>query len=279
VSSLLRPSPTPRADGARARGGKRRDVRDERPLRDHLVELRRRLTISAAAIVVAFVGAFVLTDPILAALAEPIRIIAGEKGAGTVALNFDSITSAFDLRLRISFTVGLVIAAPVWFSQLWLFLVPALTRRETRFTGGFLGAAIPLFFAGCFVGWLIAPHAITLMASFVPDGAAQFFQSAYYYDFILKLVIVVGVAFVMPVLLVLLNVAGVVSAVGIIRGWRTAAIVATLFAALATPSADVVSMLLLAAILILLFLAAAGVAFLFDRRRARNGAALVAQTP
>jgi len=224
--------------------------------------------------VVAVVVAFLLTDPILVALTEPIRIIAGEKGVGLVTLNFDSVTSAFDLRMRISFVVGLVIAAPIWFSQLWLFLLPALTGKETRFAGGFLGAAIPLFFAGCFVGWLIAPHAITMMSSFVPLGAAQFFQSAFYYDFVLKLVVVVGVAFVLPVLLVLLDVAGVVSARDIVRGWRVAVIVATLFAAFATPSADIISMVILAVILILLFFAAAGVAFLFDRRRARIGAGL-----
>lgn len=240
----------------------------ERPLRDHLAELRRRLTVAAIAVVVGAIAAFLLTDPILFALTEPIRIVAGERGADLVSLNFDSVTSAFDLRLRIAITVGLVIAAPIWLAQLWLFIVPALTRRETRFAVGFLGSAIPLFFTGCFVGWLIAPHGIALMASFVPDGAAQFYQSTYYYDFILKLVVVVGVAFVLPVLLVLLNVAGVISARGIMQGWRIAVIVATLFAALATPSADIVSMVLLAVILIVLYLAAAGVAFLFDRRRA-----------
>jgi sec-independent protein translocase protein TatC len=84
--------------------------------------------------------------------------------------------------------------------------------------------------------------------------------------------IVIGVAFVLPVFLVALNVAGVMSGKAILKGWRVAILVASVFAALATPAADVVSMLMLAGILIVLFFAAAGVSMLFDRRKARRNA-------
>ena len=67
---------------------------------------------------------------------------------------FDTVTSGFDLRIRISFAIGLMISAPVWLWQIWAFIMPGLTRKEIRYTVGFLGAAIPLFFAGCYVGLL-----------------------------------------------------------------------------------------------------------------------------
>lgn len=246
-----------------------RRTRAQMPLRNHLAELRRRLYVSLAAVAIGAVVAFILTDPVIHVLTEPIRVIADERGADLAALNFDSVTAAFDLRVRIAITVGLIAAAPVWISQLLLFILPALTRRETRRTLVFVFVAVPLFLAGCATGWLVAPHAIALMSSFVPDGAAQFFQSARYYDFVLKLILAVGVAFVLPVLLVLLNVLGVVSAKAIVRGWRVAVVIAATFAALATPAADIVSMLLLAGVLVALYLAAAATAVVVDRRRAR----------
>src|SRR5690606_6000175 len=94
-----------------------------------------------------------------------------------------------------------------------------------------------------------------------------------YYDFTLKLMLVVGVSFVLPVFLVALNVAGVMSGRAILKGWRVAILIATVFAALATPAADVVSMLLLAGILVVLFFAAAGFSLLFDRRKKKRAAA------
>ena len=117
----------------------------------------------------------------------------------------------FDLRLRISFAVGLLISAPVWLWQIWAFLMPGLTRKEVRYTIWFVAAAVPLFFGGCFIGWLVMPHVVEIMASFTPDEAANWFTANYYYDFVFKLILVVGVACVLPVFLVALNVAGIMS--------------------------------------------------------------------
>ena len=83
---------------------------------------------------------------------------------------FSTVTSGFDLKLRIAFAIGLLISAPVWLWQIWAFIMPGLTRKEIRYTIGFLAAAIPLFFAGCYVGLVVMPHIIELMASFVPEG-------------------------------------------------------------------------------------------------------------
>jgi sec-independent protein translocase protein TatC len=244
----------------------------------HLIELRKRLLISVIALVVAMVVAFFITGPIIQLLTEPIRIVSESRGdADKVTLMFSTVTSGFELRIRISIAVGLLLSAPVWLSQIWLFVMPGLTRKETRYTWGFFGSAIPLFFAGCYVGWLIMPHVVELMASFVPEGAGLFYDSSYYYDFILKLLLVIGVSFVLPVFLVLLNVAGVMSGKAILKGWRVAVLVITLFTAMATPAADVVSMLMLAGIMIVLYFGAVGVALLFDRRRSRGQNRILAE--
>ena len=245
-------------------------------LGQHLVELRKRLVISALAIVVGMVVGFLITDPVLKLITEPIRQVAESRGeAGSVELMFSTVTSAFDLRLRIAFAIGIMISSPIWLWQIWAFIMPGLTRKEITYTWGFLGAAIPLFFVGCFVGLQIMPHIVELMNGFVPEGGAAFYDAPYYYDFVFKLLVVVGVSFVLPVFLVALNLAGVMSGRAILKGWRVAVLVATAFAALATPAADVVSMLILAGILVVLFFIAAGISLLFDRRRAKRDSALL----
>lgn len=251
--------------------------RDKRmSLGQHLVELRKRLVIAAIALVAGMIIGFLITDPVLYVITQPIRVVAESRGeSGSVELMFSTVTSGFDLKLRMSFAIGLIISAPFWLWQIWAFIMPGLTRKEIRYTAGFLGAAIPLFFAGCYAGLLVMPHIVELMASFVPKGAAAFYDASYYYDFVFKLLLVVGVAFVLPVFLVALNFAGIMSGRAILKGWRIAVLVAVVFSALATPAADVVSMLLLAGVLVVLFFAAAGVSLLFDRRRAKRVTSLL----
>lgn len=242
-------------------------------LGQHLVELRKRLLIIALGLVGGMVVAFFLAQPIIVVLTQPIQVIA--ERTGQAVLNFDTVTGAFDLQIRIAFAVGLLLSSPVWLSQIWLFIAPGMTRKEVRYTVGFVAAAIPLFFAGAFAGWLVMPHIIELMSSFVPEGSANFFKYDYYYDFILKLLLVVGVAFVLPVFLVLLNLVGVLSGKAILKGWRVAIIAIVIFTALATPSADIISMFLLAIPMLFLYFAAVGVALIFDRRRSKRDAAIL----
>jgi sec-independent protein translocase protein TatC len=192
------------------------------------------------------------------------------------SINYTNITQAFDLKLRIAFTVGLVLSAPVWLFQIWAFIVPGLTRKEKQYGFGFFFAAVPLFFAGCFAGWYVWPHIVELMVGFAPTEDSVFLSANDYLDFVLKLIVVVGVAFVLPVFLVLLNFAGVLQGISIIKSWRVAVLTITLFTAIATPAADVFSMFLLAVPMVLLYLAAAGIALLHDRRVARRADALSA---
>lgn len=237
----------------------------------HLIELRKRLVIAAIALVAGMILAFFITGPVITLITEPIRIVAESRGdEASVELMFSTVTSGFDLRFRMSLAIGILLSAPIWLWQVWAFIMPGLTKKEVRYTIGFVAAAVPLFFAGCATGLFVMPNIVRLMAEFVPDGAAAFYEAIYYYDFVFKLLLFVGVAFVLPVFLVALNLAGVMSGRAILKGWRVAILIAVTFAALATPPADIVSTFLLAGILTLLYFLAAGFSLLFDRRRAKR---------
>jgi sec-independent protein translocase protein TatC len=257
----------------KGRGARNRERRMS--LAAHLIELRRRLFISAIAIVVGGVAGWILTDLFVwEAIQDPVQRVAEARAAEGVdietAITFPTIASAFDLRLQIAFTLGIVISAPVWLYQIFAFLVPGLNTRERRFTIGFFASAIPLFFAGCAAGWFVLPNIVKLLTSFVPPDAMSLLLAREYIDFVLKLVLAIGIAFVVPAFIVLLNFAGVLSAAAIIKAWRIAILVIVLFTALATPSADVVSMFLLAIPMIGLYFAAWFIARLHDRRVERK---------
>lgn len=237
----------------------------------HLVELRNRLFIAAIAIVIGCVGGWFVSEWIFEALKAPIAVVAASQGKEAV-LNFPTIAGAFDLRLQITMTVGIVMASPVWLYQIWAFLVPGLTGKEIRYGLGFILTAIPLFFAGCASGWFVFPHIVELLTSFTGNDAASFLDAKMYYDFVLKLVLVVGIAFVLPVFLVLLNFVGILPGMLILKSWRVAIMVIVLFTAIATPAADPISMFLLAIPIITLFFLACGVSILHDTRVAKRQA-------
>ncbi len=242
-------------------------------LGQHLLELRKRLFRSALGIVLGMVFGFVVSEPILAALRVPILEIAETRNA---VLQYDTITGAFDLRLQIALYVGLIVSSPVWLYQIFAYVTPALTRREKRFTFGFFFSAVPLFLGGCLTGFTVFPHVVELLANFASEEDASFFNAKYYVDFVVKLVFAVGIAFVLPVFAVLLNFMGVVSGATLIRSWRIAILLITVFCAAATPAADVVTMFLLAIPMIGLYFAAVAVAYGHDRAVAKREARLVA---
>lgn len=238
-------------------------------LGEHLIELRNRLFIAGIAIVVACIAGWFLSKPVIDALNAPIRYIAAQQGK-EASFNYGTITGAFDLQLQISLTIGIVIASPIWLYQIWAFLVPGLTRKEKQYGVGFILTAIPLFLAGCASGWFVFPHIVELMTSFAAQDSSNVLDAKIYYDFVLKLVIVVGIAFVLPVFLVLLNFVGILPGMTILKAWRIAIMAIVLFTAIATPAADVVTMFLLAIPMIFLFFAAVGVSIWSDRRKAKR---------
>ena len=241
-------------------------------LAQHLLELRKRLFRSALAIVVGAVLGFIFSEPILSLLQDPIAVIAESRNA---TLNFDTITGAFDLRMQIAIYVGVILSSPVWLYQIFAFITPGLTRKEKKYTFGFFFSAVPLFLLGCTAGFFVFPHIVELLASFAPADTASIFQAKYYVDFATKLVLAVGIAFVLPVFVVLLNFMGVISARGILKGWRIAVLLITVFCAIATPAADVSTMFLLAIPMVFLYFLAVGVAFVHDRAAAKREARLL----
>lgn len=252
------------------RSARWRNKSDERmSLGKHLLELRKRLTIAAIAILVCAVGAWFITDQVIALLRAPIETFAASSGH-TANLNWETVTQAFDLKIQISIAIAIVVSSPVWLYQIWAFIVPGLLRKEKQYAIAFLASAIPLFLAGVLSGWFVMPHIVELMLGFAPAETISNLGAKYYFDFITKLLLAVGVAFVLPVFLVLLNFIGILSAKAILKGWRIAILAICLFTAIATPAADLFSMFLLAIPMVLLYFVAVGITQLHDRRAARR---------
>lgn len=239
------------------------------PLRAHLAELRSRLLKAAAAIVLGAVLGWFLYDPLFNALMKPLLEIGKERGVFTSA-NFNGVATSFNLKLQMSVYLGIIVASPVWLYQLWAFIVPGLTRKEKRTALAFVAVAVPLFLSGFYVAWLVFPNAIRFLTEFVPTGATNIIDVAEYLTFVTKLFLAFGIAFLLPLFLVALNLAGVLSAVTMARGWRIAVFLVFLFAALASPTPDAGSMLALAFPMVGLYLVAVGFAFLNDRRKRRK---------
>lgn len=234
-------------------------------LAEHFLELRKRLLIAAIAIAVGLVGGWLLHREAWNVLRRPIVAIAESQGR-TASINYGDVTSAFDLQVQISLFIAVIIASPVWLYQIWAFLSPGLTKKEKLYTVGFFGSAIPLFLLGIFAGWKIFPNVVKLYMFFAPVEDTAILTARSYLDLAFKLMFAVGAGFVAPVFIVLLNFIGVLSAKAILKGWRVAIISIILFAGITTPAADLVSMFMLAVPMVLLFFAAAGIAWIHDKR-------------
>lgn len=235
----------------------------------HLRELRTRLYWSALFILIGAAGGWLLFDPIYQELIRPLKTLDKDPNFN-VSVNFGTVVGAFDLRFQMAIFVGVILASPFWLYQLWRFVSPAMKKRERRYTLGFLLSASPLFLGGCAVAWYAMPTFVISMLSFTPTNAASFLSANEYILFTLRLLLVFGIAFVLPVILVFLNFLGVVSGAGIRKSWRLAIFISVLVAALATPVSDPMSMLLVAIPLILFYFLAMAIALIRDRRKVKQ---------
>jgi sec-independent protein translocase protein TatC len=180
------------------------------------------------------------------------------------------VTQPFSLTLKVCLTAGLVASVPVWLYQLWAFVSPGLHKHERRYSLGFLAAGTPLFLAGVTCAYLLMPTTIEVLGSFTPIGAKQILPVDGYLNIATRMLLVFGMAFEFPLLLVMLNFGGVLTGKRMLGWWRGMVMGITIFAAVATPSADPISMLALAAPIWLLYFLAVGVSLLNDRRRRRR---------
>lgn len=241
-------------------------------LREHLAELRRRLTRAGLGVLAGAVGGWFLYEPLFEAATRPIREIQERRGAGSASINFADPFSPFNLKLQGALVIGLLIASPIWLYQLWAFVTPGLTRKERRSSLGFLAAAVPLFIGGAALAWFVLPKAIEFLNEFVPDGGSTFIDARSYFSFVTRIVVAFGIAFVIPVLLVSLNLVGILSGRTLLKHWRIIVFSCFLFAAIATPTPEATSMCVLAGAMCVLFAIAVGICLIVDRRRASRGA-------
>ena len=168
---------------------------------------------------------------------------------------------------------GLFIASPVWLWNLWGFVAPGLHKKEQRYGIAFVGVSVPLFLGGALLAYIFLPKGFDLLIGFNPDpeNVANIISLNTYMSFVLRMFLVFGIAFVLPVFMFGLNLAGIVSGRQLVRAWRPVILGAFLFAAVATPSGDPWTMTALAVPMLVLYYIAAGLALLVDRRRRMQG--------
>ncbi len=236
-------------------------------LREHLRELRNRLLKATLGLLLGAIGGWFLYDPVLEALSAPLFELERQE---LLSVNFGTVAQPFDLKIKVSAFIGVIVSSPIWIYQLWAFITPGLTRRERRYALAFVGAAVPLFCAGAYLAFMAIPNFVRFLVSFAPDGFSNIIDAQVYLGFIMRVVLTFGLSFLVPVVLVGLNVVGLVSGRAIVKAWRWVVVISFTFAALATPTPDVLSMFLLALPLLILFAVAIGVCLLNDRRRRRR---------
>lgn len=237
-------------------------------LGQHLVELRNRFFKAALGIVLGAVIGWFLYDPVFAGLRLPVEGLA-ERGY-SAELNFDQVGSSFDMKIRISVWLGFIISSPIWLYQFWAFITPGLTRRERGYSLLFVGVGIPLFGAGVTMAWYALPGMVVLLVQFTPEGVVNLMSASEYLRFVMQFLVIFGVAFLLPLVMVTLNFASLVTGRTWLRHWRWAVIVIFVITALATPGGEVTTFLLMGAPIVLLYVLAVGICLLNDRRRARR---------
>lgn len=248
------------------------------PLLEHLREFRKRVVRSAAAISLAAIIGWFFYNEIITKLAEPVCDLAAAQRTGSNtcgSLYINGVLGPLNLQIKVALLTGVILAAPIWLYQLWAFIAPALHRKERRNSIFFFVAATPFFAAGTFLGYSILPIAIEVLFGFTPDALTNLVKFDDYLDFVMRAILLFGIAFELPVFLVTFNLIGFLSGTAILRPWRIWVFSIVLFVAGFTPSADPLSMILLAVPLILLYLLSGLFALWNDRRRAKKEIDLV----
>jgi sec-independent protein translocase protein TatC len=243
------------------------------PLLEHLREFRKRVVRSASAISLAAIIGWFFYNEIITKLAEPVcdLALAQKTGSNTCgSLYINGVLGPLNLQIKVALLTGVILAAPIWLYQLWAFIAPALHRKERRNSIFFFVAATPFFAAGTLLGYSILPVAIEVLFGFTPDALTNLVKFDDYLDFVLRAILLFGIAFELPVFLITFNLIGFLSGSAILRPWRIWVFCIVLFIAGFTPSADPLSMIALAVPLILLYLLSGVFALWNDRRRAKR---------
>ena len=240
-------------------------------LSDHLRELRARIIRSTLVVIVAFGVALYFYHDLYQLILNPYEDAKAQLPEGTKTEPvINGVAAGLTFQLKLCGLAGLLASSPYWLYQIWAFILPGLHASERKWSRIFAAIAGPLFFAGVAVGYYVLPKAITVLIGFTPDEVTNLVELPQFFSFISRMLLIFGIAFEIPLFVVMLNLAGVVSGrqLGRYRPWIV--IGTFVFAAVGTPSTDPFSMLFLAIPMLTLFLIAEMVARLIDRARGRG---------
>lgn len=242
-------------------------------LSDHFRELRARLLRSSVVLLLAFAVAMVfyeryLLDIIWKPYEEASLLLTGKVETTPYV---GGATAPLLLQLKLSGVAALVVSAPYWLFQIWGFIMPGLHSTEKKWSRIFAAIAGPLFIAGVATGYYVLPRGLEVLIGFTPERMQNLVEFGDYFSFFSRMLLVFGVSFEIPLFVIMLNLAGVISGRGIGRARPWIILGTFVFAAVATPSTDPFSMTALALPMLLLFGIAEVIARAVDRSRARRG--------
>jgi sec-independent protein translocase protein TatC len=268
-----------RQPGAGFAPGHRGNPEARMPLMEHIRELRNRvIKVALALLIGSIIGWYVyphvwnfLIGP-YCKLPTAARVAPGARPAGSCGreLYVTGIFDALFLRLQVAIVTGIIISLPVWLYQLWAFIAPGLYRRERRWAYYFVAASVPLFLFGSTLAYFAMTRGLHFLLDMVPANTTALITINTYLGYAEAMLLIFGVAFEMPLVFVLLNLAGVLTHERF-RKWRRGIIFCVFaFAAIFTPSPDPISMLLLAVPCVILVECSEVVAWIHDRRKARR---------
>lgn len=254
------------------RSGKPSNPDGAMTLMEHLREFQTRLFRAVLGILAGSAVAWVFYDRIIAFIRAPFdHVVEQARGQGkTIVLAVNGVTDAFTLQLQTVVVTGLVLSLPIWLYQLWRFLAPGLKSHERRWAYGFVLAATPLFLFGASIAYYAMPELLKLMLGFTPENVANIINIQDYLGFILQILLFFGIGALIPLVLVMLNFAGILSSARVLRSWRWLIIFCLTFAAIATPTPDPFTMLLVALPFMAIVFTALVVMLANDARRERR---------
>lgn len=240
-------------------------------LADHFREFRARLlrcALVALAIFVVGLFQFELLDQLVYGPYTDAQRVLPDGATEAVT---SGAAGGLMLRLKLAGFAALIISAPYWLYQIWAFVLPGLYPKERKWTRVFSVIAGPLFVGGVALGYFTLPVALELLIGLNPEGVTNLVDFNEYLTFFTRTLFVFGIAFEIPVFVVLLNLVGLVTGKQLGQ-WRSWIILGTfIFAAVATPSADPFTMTMMAVPMVVLFLISEVIARFNDRRRAKRG--------